>query len=233
MQTLAENIQKRIDSISDEEFESSFLRCFDIRDSFDNVADLIPSGSKIRVTKDNLNEFIEAAKNYRIHEFDTQLKDLKKGFDLVMCYKNITSILHPNELKLLACGELNCNIEQMKKLFIVSVKDKSLDNEKVEKQIKMFWDVMESFSVEERMLFIKFSSGNIGLPAPGLKWVKDIEVDIVPGKSMPIAHTCFSRVDVPLFDSQEKLAKILRASINFAGLITDSHENTEDVADFL
>ena len=72
----AESIQKRIDSISDEEFESSFLRCFDIRDSFDNVADLIPSGSKIRVTKDNLNDFIEAAKNYRIHEFDKQLKDL-------------------------------------------------------------------------------------------------------------------------------------------------------------
>ncbi|KAK8834604.1 hypothetical protein M9Y10_026236 [Tritrichomonas musculus] len=116
----------------------------------------------------------------------------------------------------------------MKKLFIVSVKDVSLEYEKVEKQIKIFWDVMESFSAEERMMFRKFSSGNIELPAPGLKWARDIEVDIVPGKSMPIAHTCFSKVDVPLFDSQEKLAKI-----KFAGLITDSHENTEVVSDFL
>lgn len=235
----AENLQKRIKSenLSEEEFESLFLRSFDINDSFDNVVELIPSGSKKRVTKENLNEFIELAKNFRIHEFDFELRDLKSGFDTVMCYKNITSILKPHELKLLVCGEQNCSVEQMKKLFIVNV-DGNLNNDPNydEKMKKMFWNVMESFSEDERMLFIRFSSGNMGLPAPGLRWEKDLNVKILsknnPNK-MAIAHTCFSSVEIPYFESEEQLSKVLKISINFSGLITDSVENTERVAEFL
>ena len=102
-----------------------------------------------------MNEFIELAKNFRIHEFDLELRDLKSGFDTVMCYKNITSILKPHELKLLVCGEQNCSVEQMKKLIVVAVMPPSTfssDSEKVqyyEKMVKMFWNVMESFSIEE------------------------------------------------------------------------------------
>lgn len=66
--------------------------------------------------KENLHEFIQLAKNARLHEFDYELSEIKEGFDKIISYKNITSLLHPNELKLLVCGEPNCSIEQMKKL---------------------------------------------------------------------------------------------------------------------
>lgn len=84
---------------------------------------MIPSGSKKRVTKDNLDNFIELAKHFRIHKFDQELKNLKNGFDTIMCYENITSILTPQELKFLACGVTNCRIEQMKKLFVIVIED--------------------------------------------------------------------------------------------------------------
>ena len=45
--------------------------------------------------------------------------------------------------------------------------------------IEMFWKVIESFSIEDRMQFIRFSSGNLGLPAPGLKWEDNISVIIL------------------------------------------------------
>ena len=241
----AEQLLKKSVSLSEEQFESLFLRAFDINDSFDNVVELVPSGSKKRVTKDNLKEFIELAKNFRVHEFDQQLHQLKTGFEIVMSYKNITSILHPNELKLLACGETNCSVEQMKKLIVVAVMPPSTfssDSEKVqynEKMVKMFWNVMESFSIEERMLFIRFSSGNMGLPAPGLKWDKDLKVNILSREEtiknkqkMAVSHTCFSSVDIPFFESEEEIGRILRASINFSGLITDSTENPEAVFEF-
>ena len=37
-----------------------------------------------------------------------------------MTYRNITSILHLNELRLLACCEPSCSIKQMKKLIDAS-----------------------------------------------------------------------------------------------------------------
>lgn len=224
----AENIQNEINLNNPIDFESLFLHYFVIKDSFDKVVELVSSGSQKRVTKDNLNEFIELAKNYRMHEFDNELYELKKGFDMIMCHKDIINILHPHELKLLACGESNCSVEQMKKLTIV--------NAKQEEMKEMFWKVIESFTVEERMLFIKFSSGNLGLPAPGLRWEKDLIVNILnkeSGRRLALAHTCFSSVDIPFFESEEELSKILKMSINFSGLITDSYENPEEVSDFL
>ena len=233
---IAEGLLIRSSNMTDEEFESLFLRDFVINDSFDNIVKLVPSESTKRVTKDNLKEFIELAKNYRIHEFDSELINLKKGFEQIMSFKQIINILRPSELKLLACGESNCSIEQMKKLFKIQVQVDDVDNkdEYFQKMVNMFWNVMNSFSVNERMLFIKFSSGNIGLPAPGTKWNKDLEVNILSKRdnSLAKAHTCFSTVDIPFHESEEELAKILRISINFTGLITDSNETPDAVAEF-
>lgn len=95
-------------------------------------------------------------------------------------------------------------------------------------------NVMISFSADERNLFIKFLSGNIGLPAPGTRWNKDLEVNILSKRDncLAKAHTCISTIDIPFYESEEDLAKILRISINFSGLITNSVETPDAVAGF-
>lgn len=55
-----------------------------------------------------------------------------------MSYKEITEILTPNELKLLAYGESNCIVDQMKNVIVVSVNDNSISNDEKENKIKMF-----------------------------------------------------------------------------------------------
>lgn len=100
----------------------------------------------------------------------------------------------------------------------------------------MFWNVIESFSPEERILLIKFSSGNMGLPSPGVRWKDDIKVVILSKENQQTlakSHTCFSSVDLPFFESEEQLSKVLKTSINFSGLITDGGENIEAITDFL
>lgn len=79
----------------------------------------------------------------------------------------------------------------------------------------------------------------MGLPAQGLKWDKDLKVKILSREEtiknkqkMAVSHTCFSSVDIPFFESEEEIGRILRASINFSGLITDSAENPEAVFEF-
>lgn len=65
-----------------------------------------------------------------------------------------------------------------------------------------------------------------------MKWEKDLRVKILAkgnSKTMPIAHTCFSFVEIPFFESEEQLSKLLKISINFS----DNVENLERVAEFL
>lgn len=66
-----------------------FLHNFEISDSFDENIELIPSGSKTRVTRENLQQFIEFAKFKRQNEFFDELKQLKEGFDKKISNKNI------------------------------------------------------------------------------------------------------------------------------------------------
>ena len=79
---------------------------------------------------------------------------------------------------------------------------------------------MNSFSVHERLLFIRFSSGYMGLPAEGLDWPKKLE-DIFQkenestnGLNLPHSHTCFLTVSIPPFKSEKDLAYMLRIAIN-------------------
>lgn len=85
------------------------------------------------------------------------------------------------------------------------------------------------------MFFIKLSSGNLGLYAPGLKWEKDHHFAIMSNdfkEKLKIAHNCTSLVNIPTFDSDDKLRKMLLTAINYSDLITDGIENTEDVTEF-
>ena len=211
-------------SMNDDDFKSLFSYSFEITDSFDKNVELVSSGSSKSVTKENLNDFIESAKKFRIHEFDEQLADLKKGFEIITGNKNIICILHPDELKLLVCGETECKVEQMKIHFVVNVNDPDKNVEYVKKMKEMFWNVMESFSVDERMQFIKFASGNLGLPPAGMKWERPLVVNILSKdqkesveKKLPTSHTCFFTISIPFFESEEELAKILRKSFEFSG----------------
>lgn len=242
----AEDCKKKLENLqmTEDEFNKVFMQSFTIKDSFDNHVDLIFGGSKKKVTKDNLSQFIELAKNFRIHEFDHELNELKRGFDIIMTKKEITSILRPNELKLLVCGEPNCPVEQMKNLVVILVDNsESHQNDFGEycaKMKKMFWNVMESLTVDERVGFIRFSSGTNGLPAVGLKWENDLKVTIFSkekrmkdGKVLPEAHTCFSSVDIPYFESEEELARSIRTAIENGGLITDSNEIPNGIEHYL
>ena len=53
------------------------------------------------------------------------------------------------------------------------------------------------------------------------------------GKNYLYAHTCFSKVDIPYFESVEELTKMLKMGIEYSGLITDSHENFQEITDYL
>lgn len=68
-------------NLTDDEFVERFNHTFEIQDSFDKLIEIVPSGSKITVTKENLQEFIQLTKNARLHEFDYELSEIDEGFE--------------------------------------------------------------------------------------------------------------------------------------------------------
>lgn len=207
----------KIDDDDDDVIDSSLLGSFEITDSFGSLVELVPSGSNKNVNEENLSDFIELAKEFRIHEFDEELKALKDGFNMIIKNSSFLRILDYKELKLLTCGEIECKISRMKELIIIEDNgDPNLTDAKKE----IFWNVMESFSVHERLLFIRFSSGYMGLPTEGLNWVKKLKVIFSKEQSsasnvdLPRSHTCFLTVNIPFFRTEEDLTYMLRIAIN-------------------
>ena len=99
--------------------------------------------------------------------------------------------------------------------------DQSQEEEKKLKKEakKRFWKVIESFSNEDRSLFIKFATGRQRL-AQG----DDMTVNLTYGDSpddgrLPTAGTCGNYIDIPNYSSEEILSNNLLIAIRLCGEI--------------
>ena len=138
----------------------------------------------------------------------------------------IASILTPWELELFICGDSKCPVEEMKKVIVF---DGGSEQSK-----DMLWKVLESFTPDERMLFIKFGCGRMGLPPPGSKWEKKLNINWKssskpdPLKPLPTAATCSSKMTIPEYQTEEWMAKKLRAAITLGANIDQDNEAHSD-----
>lgn len=228
-QTLMQSIEDCEKTISDpEQFQAIFPLFFDVQNSLGEVVELIPGGSSIPVTFERRNEYIQRCQVFRIKEFNTQLEELRKGFNYFFP-SSAATILAPWELELLICGDNQCPVSEMKKNFQYSSEESHID---------MLWSVLEEFTPKERMLFIKFGCGRMGLPPPGMFWPQKLSIqfktvnDSDPLKPLPTAATCSSQMTIPRYDTKEWMAKKIRAAITLgADIDQDRNANIRDLQD--
>jgi hypothetical protein len=99
--------------------------------------------------------------------------------------------------------------------------------------VKQFWKVFATLSEEERSLYLKFVWGRARLPVnlEGLSRKHSIEYYRGrPRDSLPISHTCFFRIDLPDYSSEEVLRQRLLYAIQYCGDI-DADRGAHDIAD--
>lgn len=89
--------------------------------------------------------------------------------------------------------------------------------------VQWFWRVVEELSHEERARLLQFSTGSTRLPAQGFKALESNDGNFrnftlfgVEKREClyPRAHTCFNRIDLPIYDSYEELHGYLSLVIN-------------------
>lgn len=85
--------------------------------------------------------------------------------------------------------------------------------------IGWLWEVLLSLTGEQALLFLKFYSGADAVPAAGFRALRDPPLLVQSmGRgggavaSLPMAHTCFCQLDLPMYASREELrTQLLKA----------------------
>jgi E3 ubiquitin-protein ligase HERC1 len=193
---------------------------FTVQNSAGDMVDLITKGSAIHVTHDRCSEFRERCIEFRVHEFATQLDAMRRGFNEFFD-ASIASLLTASELELLVCGPQEVPIDEL-------MKNCQVDDSP---HARMLWRVLETFTTEERMKFIKFGCGRMSLPPPGMAWGSKLRIEFrdFPQMSdrqqpLPTAATCVSQMRIPKYGSEEVMAHKIRLAINHGTEIDQDHE---------
>jgi E3 ubiquitin-protein ligase NEDD4 len=183
--------------------------------------ELKPGGTTATVTNETLEEYLSLQCTHRVlTRVKEQVKALVTGFYDVIDAPLLT-VFDFQELELLLCGlpEINLADWQANTEYLGEYQ---VDGSK-HPVVKMFWDVMENeLSEEQRARFLQFATGTSGVPATGFAYLQGNDsnvrrfaiTSITKAQSIfPRAHTCFNRVDLPLYDSKEELSKFLTMAV--------------------
>jgi len=186
-----------------------------------HTVELKPDGANCSVTNSNVDEYIQLQMRYRLLDrVKEQVKALLIGFyDVVP--EALLSVFDFQELELLLCGLPEIDIEDWKRNteYTGDFERKGASH----KVVKWFWEVVvEDFNEEHKARLLQFVTGTSGVPAQGFRAlqgndnnIRKFTVNSIPEtvSVFPKAHTCFNRIDLPLYDSKKKLKKFLTMAI--------------------
>ena len=109
------------------------------------------------ITRVNKKEYLKLALNYRLNEFNEQIKWIRAGLSQVVPVP-LLSLFTGSELENMVCGNPEISVESLKS--ITSYRG----IESTSNLVKWFWQALEEFTNLERSLFLRFVWGRTRLP---------------------------------------------------------------------
>ncbi|XP_037095604.1 E3 ubiquitin-protein ligase HECW2 isoform X1 [Syngnathus acus] len=214
----------------DEEFHQSlqWMKDNDIEDMLDltftvneevfgqiTERELKPGGAGIPVSEKNKKEYIERMVKWRIERgVAQQTESLVRGFYEVVDVR-LVSVFDARELELVIAGTAEIDLADWRNN--TEYRGGYHDNHLV---IRWFWAAVERFNNEQRLRLLQFVTGTSSIPYEGFaslrgsngprrfcveKWGKIT--------SLPRAHTCFNRLDLPPYPSFSMLYEKLVTAV--------------------
>ncbi|XP_069469406.1 E3 ubiquitin-protein ligase HECW1 isoform X2 [Ambystoma mexicanum] len=214
----------------DEEFHQSlqWMKDNDITDMLDltftvneevfgqvTERELKSGGSNIQVTEKNKKEYIEKMVKWRVERGVVQQTEaLVRGFYEVVDSR-LVSVFDARELELVIAGtaEIDLNDWRNNTEYRGGYHDGHI-------VVRWFWAAVERFNNEQRLRLLQFVTGTSSVPYEGFsalrgsnglrrfcieKWGKIT--------SLPRAHTCFNRLDLPPYPSYSMLYEKLLTAV--------------------
>jgi hypothetical protein len=183
------------------------------------VVDLVPGGADKDVDNGNLPEYLDCQVKYRTMERTAeQLAELLRGFyDVVP--EALLSVFDFQEVELLLHGLPHVDMDD----WVANTEyTGDFANQPNHKVVLWFWDVIRSYEDEQKAKFLQFVTGTSGVPIQGFGYLQGNDGNIrkftLHGdknvKVFPRAHTCFNRIDMPIYKTKAELTKYLTMAIS-------------------
>lgn len=178
------------------------------------VYDLLPNGADVAVTEANKADYVRLRALWWLTTgVQPLLTALLDGFD-TMVPRDVVKALGMSglELQTLICGTPVLDLADVRRHTRLGAPYtvNSLP-------ILWLWEVLESFSAQLQLRFWRFCTSSTNLPAGGAAALA-VPFSIVtaprtfgPGLALrlPVSHTCFWRLDLPMYESKEELERCL------------------------
>jgi len=150
----------------------------------------------------NIEEFKNAMLKFRIEEFDFACRAMRKGLSTVVPIHYL-SLFTPEELEKSICGSPVMNVDLLQSMTTYG------DCKSSDRVILLFWQMVRTLmSEEERAALLSFVWGRSRLPTSADDFDKKMKIEIMsipddknPDDYLPIAHTCFFQLDLPMYSS--------------------------------
>uniref|UniRef100_H2YQB8 E3 ubiquitin-protein ligase n=1 Tax=Ciona savignyi TaxID=51511 RepID=H2YQB8_CIOSA len=188
--------------------------------------ELKPNGANVEVTEENKREYVKLYVNWRfMRGIEAQFLSLSKGF-YELIPQHLLRPFDERELELIIGGLGKIDLVDWRKH--TKLKHCSQDSNIV----KWFWQAVESFDQEKRARVLQFVTGS-RVPLQGFKALQGstgtqgprlFTIQFIDSKtdSLPKAHTCFNRIDLPPYETYEKLLDKLTCAVeNTCGFYTE------------
>ena len=171
--------------------------------------ELIQNGNNIKVS--DINDYIEKRINYLIKKSQILIFHIQEGL-FTFIPKDILNSVTSSELELLICGQPFIDVNDWNKNSIYKG-----DFNKNHILVKWFWEEIYKLSQDDLRKLLQFSTGTSRVPINGFKKLESNRGEIAKFCLNSIvynknkknnfirAHTCFNRLDIPIFPSQEEL----------------------------
>jgi len=187
------------------------------------VVELVEGGADVEVTNDNYHQYLEAILKYRMLEcVRFQMNELLlEFFDIIP--EPLLTIFDFQELELLMCGLPTIDMDDWRANTEYSGKYNAIGSD--HEVCQWFWEVVTEFDQEMRARLLQFVTGTSGVPARGFGVLQsnggNIRKFTIHGITVgecfyPRSHTCFNRIDLPLYESKKELSERLKFSVTMA-----------------
>ncbi len=186
-----------------------------------DLVDLCENGASTVVNYANLDEYVRGCISVRLTEAKEQYKALVKGFDEIF-RSSYLKMISWQDLELKIVGNEEIDIERLKEM--TQYKNCTANHDVV----KRFWKVLASFENEDRKLYLRFVWGRMRLPLRDETDVEQHTVQLDESKKktdLPFGRTCYFRIELPAYQSEEVMRKSLLYVIHNCASIDGDHNN--------
>ena len=170
------------------------------------IIELKPGGSSIQVTESNKHEYVRLVTEQNLtNSIRSQIDAFLAGFHEIIP-PSLIKLFSERELELLISGLPDIDVDEWKNNTDLRGYKSS------DPMIQWWWRAVRSFDQTEKAKLLQFITGTSKVPLEGFAHLQGVNgtqrfnIHRAYGEDrLPAAHTCFNQLDLPAYESYEKL----------------------------